>query len=279
MAGLDLPPDAVRCSSKDDIKTWLVGLEPYQNGNKKPSRGQVMRDYALWFASGRNKCVLAHGNKGSSRKSIFDEILVDIINDVIETYWGPNPDLSLENVQSKIADEVGLRFAEGELEIETIPSLATIARYRKKLDNYLLVQLREGVYEADLQHQPKGKILIPDFPHSRWEVDHSLLPVRVAFEFKDENGEPPLVPLRRHLDGIQRRPRHQVEADLRPSPRLRFSHDVAERRGLASDGEGEPSLCPQRPALITQHDFLSKAHAPLKETDRPSSAVSMHVGN
>jgi transposase InsO family protein len=189
MAGLDLPPDAVRCLSKDDIKNWLVRLEPYQNEKKKPSRGQVMRDYALLVASGRNKCVLAHGNKGSSRKSIFDEILVDIINDVIETYWGPNPDLSLENVQSKIADEVGLRFAEGELEIETIPSLATIARYRNKLNNYLLVQLREGVYEADRQHQPKGKILIPDFPHSRWEVDHSLLPIRVAFEFKDEKGE------------------------------------------------------------------------------------------
>ena len=47
---------------------------------------------------------------------------------------------------------------------------------------------------------------------------------------------------------------------------------------IASDGEGEPSLYPQRPALITRHDFLSKAHAPLKETDRPSSVVSMHVG-
>jgi hypothetical protein len=47
---------------------------------------------------------------------------------------------------------------------------------------------------------------------------------------------------------------------------------------IASDGEGEPSLSPQRPALITRHDFLSKAHAPMKETDRPSSVVSMHVG-
>ncbi|QDP26160.1 DDE-type integrase/transposase/recombinase [Bradyrhizobium cosmicum] len=189
MAGLELPPGAVRCLSKEDIKDWLKDLNPYQNGSKKPSRGQVMRDYALWVASGRNKCVLAHGNKGSSRKSIFDEILVDIINDVIETYWGPNPNLSLENIQAKIADEVGLRFADGELEVETIPSLATIARYQKKLNNYLLVELREGIYEADRQHQPKGKVLIPDFPHSRWEVDHSLLPIRVAFEFKDENGE------------------------------------------------------------------------------------------
>ncbi|MHC2676994.1 transposase InsO family protein [Bradyrhizobium diazoefficiens] len=189
MAGLEPPPEAVRCRSKDDVKNWLAKLESYEGETKKPSRGQVMRDYALWVASGRNKCVLAHGNKGSSRNSIFDDIVVDIINDVIETYWGPNPDLSLENIQSKIADEIGTRFAEGELLVEMIPSLATIARYRKKLNNYLLVQLREGVYEADRQHQPKGKILIPDFPHSRWEVDHSLLPIRVAFEYKDENGE------------------------------------------------------------------------------------------
>jgi hypothetical protein len=28
---------------------------------------------------------------------------------------------------------------------------------------------------------------------------------------------------------------------------------------FASGGEGEPSLYPQRPALITQHDFLFEA--------------------
>jgi transposase InsO family protein len=205
MAGLNgLPKDAVRCLSKKDVADWLANFTPFESKDVeppegedvkppeaqgvKPSRGTVMRDYALWKASGCNRSVLAHGNTGAARKSIFGEIVVDIIYDVLETYWAPNPTLSLSNVQTKIAEEIAERVAAGELETDEIPSIATIARYRKRLNNYLLVQLQEGTYEADQQHQPRGKILVPDFPHSRWEIDHSLLPVKVAIEFKDEHG-------------------------------------------------------------------------------------------
>ena len=43
------------------------------------------------------------------------------------------------------------------------------------------------------------------------------------------NDERPLVVLRGHLDRVQGRPRHQIEADPRAAPRLRLSDHVAER--------------------------------------------------
>jgi hypothetical protein len=47
---------------------------------------------------------------------------------------------------------------------------------------------------------------------------------------------------------------------------------------IASDGEGEPSLYPQRPALITRHDFLSQGTCPSEGNSPTTSVVSMHVG-
>jgi putative SOS response-associated peptidase YedK len=54
--------------------------------------------------------------------------------------------------------------------------------------------------------------------------------------------QPPAVLLRRHLDRIQGRSRHEIEADSRPSPRLRLSHDVAER-GRRADPPPESDAC------------------------------------
>jgi hypothetical protein len=51
-------------------------------------------------------------------------------------------------------------------------------------------------------------------------------------------GKPAAVLLRRHLDRVQGRPRHQVEADPGPSPRLRVPHNIAERRRRADPLEG-----------------------------------------
>jgi transposase InsO family protein len=178
----------LRCLSKDDVEAWLGTLKPYTGYTHRPSRGTAMRDYAIWKASGRRLSVLAHGNAAAIRRSVFGDIVVDIIYDVLESYWAPNPHLSLENIQAEIGAEIGRRIETGELITDRLPALSTIARYRKKLNNYLVVQLQEGTYEADRKSQPTGKIIVPDFPHSRWEVDHTLLPIKVAFKFVEEEG-------------------------------------------------------------------------------------------
>src|SRR5712664_332660 len=49
----------------------------------------------------------------------------------------------------------------------------------------------------------------------------------------------PAVLLRRHLDRVQRRARHEVEAYPRPSPRLWFPDDFAERHRRADPSEGD----------------------------------------
>jgi transposase InsO family protein len=178
----------LRCRSKDDVEAWLGNLKFDTGHANHPSRGTVMRDYATWTASGRRLGVLAHGNAAAIRQSVFGDIVVDIIYDVLESYWAPNPNLSLENVQAEIAAEIARRIEAGELIAGEIPAVSTIARYRKKLNNYLVVQLQEGTYDADRKSQPTGKIIVPDFPHSRWEVDHTLLPVKVAYKFIDKDG-------------------------------------------------------------------------------------------
>src|ERR1700751_2725942 len=53
-----------------------------------------------------------------------------------------------------------------------------------------------------------------------------------------DRGKPAAVLLRWHLDRVQGRPRHQVEADPGPSPRLRIPHNIAERRRRADPLEG-----------------------------------------
>ena len=44
--------------------------------------------------------------------------------------------------------------------------------------------------------------------------------------------------LRRHLDRVQGRPRHEIETDPGPPPRLRLPDDLAERGGRADPPEG-----------------------------------------
>lgn len=185
---LALIEKTLACRSKDVVEAWLKDLPLPEGRSEHPSRGTVLRDYAFWIASGKRRSVLAHGNAGAIRDSVFGKIVEDIIYDVIETYAAPNPDFSLDNIRAEIAEEIGRRIADGELIADRVPANSTIASYIKKLNQYEVVRLNEGVYEADRQFQPKGKIVVPDFPHSRWEIDHTLLPVKVAVPFKDQHG-------------------------------------------------------------------------------------------
>ena len=47
-----------------------------------------------------------------------------------------------------------------------------------------------------------------------------------------------LIRLRRDMDNVQRRARHQVETDTRPASGLRLPHHRSERRGRADPFEG-----------------------------------------
>jgi putative transposase len=179
---------SLRCRAKGDVEKWLAELERDLGYRTHPSRGTVMRDYKFWLGSDFRCGVLAHGNTMALRQSVFGDIVVDVIYDTLETYAAPNAEFSLENVQGEIAAEIGRRIADGELECDRVPALSTIANYRRKLNQYLVIQVQDGTYEADRKLQPKGKILIPDFPMARWEIDHTLLPIKVAFEAKDSLG-------------------------------------------------------------------------------------------
>ena len=53
------------------------------------------------------------------------------------------------------------------------------------------------------------------------------------------NDDRPLTCLRRHLDRVQGRPRHQVEADPRAASRLWLPDDVAERGRRADPSQGD----------------------------------------
>jgi len=178
----------LRCRSKGDVKEWLKSVPLPDGCVAHPSRGTVMRDYKFYLAANRRRSVLAHGNAKAIRESVFGQIVVDIIYDVLESFAAPNPELSLANIQNEIAEEIARRIADGELIEDRVPARSTISTYAKKLNQYEILRLTEGTYEADRQFQPKGKIVIPDFPHSRWEIDHTLLPIKVAFRFTDYHG-------------------------------------------------------------------------------------------
>ena len=52
------------------------------------------------------------------------------------------------------------------------------------------------------------------------------------------NDDRPLDRLRRHLDRVQGRPRHEVEADTGPAPCLRLPDDLTERGGRTDPSQG-----------------------------------------
>ena len=56
----------LRARSKDDVAAWIMKQPLPPGWNCYPSRGQVMKDYALWIGSGKRESVLAHGNAMAS---------------------------------------------------------------------------------------------------------------------------------------------------------------------------------------------------------------------
>jgi hypothetical protein len=53
----------------------------------------------------------------------------------------------------------------------------------------VVVRVEDGEYEAQMKNAPKGKVLIPQYPGARWELDHALLPIPVCVECVDPNGD------------------------------------------------------------------------------------------
>jgi hypothetical protein len=182
------------------IDTWIEngGLSKPKGYEEKKllSRGQIQKLYSVWKASGERDSALAHGNCFAPRKSDLHEDVVDIIYDVIETFALPNSKFSLENVQTEISNEINRRIADGELEVDEeeeqtvrVPSLPTIAAYKRRIEQYVVVRIEDGEYEAQMKNAPKGKVLIPQYPGARWELDHALLPIPVCVECIGPNGD------------------------------------------------------------------------------------------
>jgi hypothetical protein len=74
-----------------------------------------------------------------------------------------------------------------------------------------------------------------------------------AESYMDRPGRrPAAVRLRRHLDRVQRRPGHQLQAGARPSPRLRLPDDGAERDRRADPSEGDAGDPDDREAKALQ---------------------------
>ena len=100
----------------------------------------------------------------------------------------PNKTFSLKNAQTEIKEEINRRLEDGELIPTRVPALSTIAECKRKLDRYQIVRVQDGTYNADRQFEPVGKLVIPDKPFMRWELDHTLLNIPVAVEARDPNG-------------------------------------------------------------------------------------------
>jgi putative transposase len=100
-------------------------------------------------------------------------------------------------VQTEISLEINRRIAAGELVLEPdsenesirTPSLPTIAAYKRRIESYVIVRIEDGEYEAQMRNAPKGKLLIPQYPGARWELDHALLPIPVCVECVGPNGD------------------------------------------------------------------------------------------
>jgi hypothetical protein len=65
--------------------------------------------------------------------------------------------------------------------------------------------------------------------------------------------------LRRHLDRVQRRPRHEIKTDLRPSPGLRLPNDVPERNRRTDPPKAMPVI------LTTEEERDAWMRAPWDE--------------
>ncbi|MBR0689860.1 transposase family protein [Bradyrhizobium manausense] len=186
-------------TSSPNIDIFRETLEKPEGYEKKKllSRGQIQKIYWAWKASGERDSVLAHGNCGVERKSTLHDDVIDIIHDVIDAYLA-YPDYGLENLQSRIAEEINRQLDNGELVAETeedersirVPSLTTIAKYKERIERYVVVRVEDGEYEAQLANAPKGKLVVPAYPGARWELDHALVPIAVCIECIGPNGEP-----------------------------------------------------------------------------------------
>jgi transposase InsO family protein len=182
-----------------DILRETLAKPVGHEGDPLLSRGQIQKIYHAWVKSGERDSVLAHGNCGAERKSTLHEGVIDAMRDVIEASLVESK-LSLENLFDRIKREVNLRIDDGEIVSETefnieddesirIPSLPTIAKYKDEIEKYVVVRVEDGEYEAQLKSAPKGKVVIPQFPGARWELDHTLLPIPVCVECVGPNGE------------------------------------------------------------------------------------------
>ncbi|UPJ53415.1 DDE-type integrase/transposase/recombinase [Bradyrhizobium sp. 200] len=183
-------------SNIDEFRKTLAKPKGYED-QELLSRGQIQKLYWAWKAAGERDSVLAHGNCGVERKSTLHEDVVDIIHDVIDAYLA-YPNYSIENLQERIAEEINRRLVSGELVAESdeekqkirVPSLPTIAKYKERIERYVVVRVEDGEYEAQLTNAPKGKLVVPAYPGARWELDHALLPIPVCVECIGLNGEP-----------------------------------------------------------------------------------------
>jgi len=111
-----------------------------------------------------------------------------------ESYLIPNTGFTLQDAQTEIEAEISRRVAAGELIPTKTPSLQAIADCKAKLDRWQIVRVTDGSYEADRQLSPIGKLVIPNKPFARWELDHTLLNIPVAFEARDSNGNLQKIP-------------------------------------------------------------------------------------
>lgn len=177
---------------RDSVGEWLETVEAPPDA-KEPhehlSKYQVVRAYDDWISGGQRIEALAHGNAFGTHKSTLEDVR-GIMEDVIEQFHVPYPDLEVEDLRSLIIGQIEKAQEEGEVpkDKKYEPCKQTIYNYIDRLNGHEKRRIREGLDEANREHAPRGRKLRPERPFDEWQADHVLLPVKIKVVIRDKQG-------------------------------------------------------------------------------------------
>jgi hypothetical protein len=184
---------------RDSVKKWLETIDAPVDAKRAEehlSQYQVVAAYDDWMAGGQRIEALAHGNAFGTHKSTLEAVR-GIIEDVIEQFHVPYPDLEMKDLQSLILGQIEKAQEDGELpkindrdgkEKEYNPCRQTIYNYIDRLNGHEKRRIREGIDEANREHAPRGRKPGVERPFDEWQCDHVLLPVKVKVLLRDKQG-------------------------------------------------------------------------------------------
>lgn len=183
---------------RNSVGPWLKGIAPPPEAKDRKewlSRYQVPRAYDDWIAGGQVIEALAHGNAFGTHGSRLEPAR-DIIEQAIEQFHVPFPELEMVDLLKLIKNEINTAKLAGEIpahdedgnEVDYVPCPQTVYNWIDRLNGWEKRRIREGIEDANREHAPRGRKPKVALPFEEWQGDHALLPVETMIRLRDKNG-------------------------------------------------------------------------------------------